>query len=418
MGVVRNGVPWFDQYHKPVNAKAGCLVQANDHYYLFGEYKTNDENKFIGFSRYVSTDLEHWQYTGLALGPQSSGLLGPNRIGERVKVLAAPAGGYVMLMHTDDLGYTDPHVGLATSPTIDGTFEFQGPLLFNGEPIHMWDLGTFVDDDGTAYLLTHEGNIYQLAPDYRSVVALIVRDIAPREESPAMFRQGNRYFLLTSHKTSWERNDNVYYTAVSLAGPWEKQGVFCPAGTLTYNSQCSFVFMLPTEYGTVPMYLGDRWSFPKQADAATQVWLPITVSGDTITIPEYWEEWETSTVKPVTSSAAATPVAFASATPAEELTIPFTGRRLALGGITNRHSGYARVVLTNERDQPIQDSYVDFYNKVPSTGLRYMAPELVAGCYTLHIIVAGTHGVWQDKAGHIFGSDGDLVQVTGYQIDA
>jgi hypothetical protein len=317
MGVVRNGVPWFDQYHKPVNAKAGCLVQANDHYYLFGEYKTNDENKFIGFSRYVSTDLEHWQYTGLALGPQSSGLLGPNRIGERVKVLAAPAGGYVMLMHTDDLGYTDPHVGLATSPTIDGTFEFQGPLLFNGEPIRMWDLGTFVDDDGTAYLLTHEGNIYQLAPDYRSVVALIVR-----------------------------------------------------------------------------------------------------VSGDTITIPEYWEEWETSTVKPVTSSAAATPVVFASATPAEELTIPFTGRRLALGGITNRHSGYARVVLTNERDQPIQDSYVDFYNKVPSTGLRYMAPELVAGCYTLHIIVAGTHGVWQDKAGHIFGSDGDLVQVTGYQIDA
>lgn len=418
MGIIRNGVPWFDQHQKPVNAKAGCLVQANGRYYLFGEYKTNDVNKFIGFSRYSSTDLAHWQYEGLALGPQPSGLLGPNRIGERVKVLAVPGGGYVMLMHTDDLGYTDPHIGLATSAAIDGPFEFQGPLLFAGEPIQMWDLGSFVDDDGTAYLLTHEGNIYQLAPDYRSAVALVASGIAPGEESPAMFRTGDRYFLLTSHKTSWERNDNEYYTATKLAGPWEKKGVFCPEGTLTYNSQCSFVFMLSTKQGTVPMYLGDRWSFPKQADAATQVWLPITVSEEAIAIPEYWEEWETQTVKLASDSAKVTTVAFASATPADDLTIPFTGRRIELGGITNQHSGYARVILTNAREQTIQDSYVDFYSKVPSTGLRYASPELAAGRYTLHIIVAGTHGVWRDKAGHVFGSDGNLVQVTGYRINA
>ena len=47
---------------------------------------------------------------------QKEGLLGPNRISERVKVIKCPSTGeYVMYMHTDDTKYCDPCIGHATS---------------------------------------------------------------------------------------------------------------------------------------------------------------------------------------------------------------------------------------------------------------------------------------------------------------
>lgn len=92
MPSIFNGVPWYDQHQQVVNASGGCLIQENGNYYLFGEYHQPDSITFAGFSRYVSTDLEHWKDTGLALSPQPSGLLGPHRIGDRVKVIQAKTG--------------------------------------------------------------------------------------------------------------------------------------------------------------------------------------------------------------------------------------------------------------------------------------------------------------------------------------
>ncbi len=252
-----NGVPWFDQNGETVNAHGACVLKEGDKYYLFGEYKTNDVNKFVGFSCYSSYNLSDWHFEGLALPPQEQGLLGPDRIGERVKVLKNhKTGTFVMLMHTDNLKYTDPCIGLATCDSIDGTFKFQGPLLFEGKPIRMWDMGTFVDENGTAYLLLHEGDIYRLSDDYLTAVEKVAENIAPGGESPAMFRHGDNYFMMFSNKTSWERNDNYYFVSSNLHGPWKEQGLFCPKGSLTYNSQCSFVFSLEADGKTVPIYMG------------------------------------------------------------------------------------------------------------------------------------------------------------------
>ena len=102
------------------------------------------------------------------------------------------------------------------------------------------------------------------------------------------------YYLLTSNLTSWERNDNYYFTATNIAGPWKKQGLFCPEGSLTWNSQSTFVLMLPD--GT-PMYMGDRWSYPHQASAATYVWLPMQVNAEKLSIPFYWQSWDAEKVK-------------------------------------------------------------------------------------------------------------------------
>ena len=64
-----------------------------------------------------------------------------------------------------------------------------------------------------------------------------------------MFKADGIYYLMFSNKTSWERNDNYYFTAHNLHGPWTYQGLFCPKGSLTYNSQCSFVFEYQGEQG-------------------------------------------------------------------------------------------------------------------------------------------------------------------------
>lgn len=45
--------------------------------------------------------------------------------------------------------------------------------------------------------------------------------------------------------------------------------------------------------------MGDRWSYPHQASAATYVWMPLQVEGTKISIPEYWQAWDIQTLRPV-----------------------------------------------------------------------------------------------------------------------
>jgi len=185
-----NGVPWFDDRGKIVNAHGACIVEEDGKYYLFGEYKTDSANRFIGFSCYSSPDLVNWKFGRLALPPQENGLLGPGRIGERVKVMRCPSTGeYVMYMHTNDLGYTDPKIAYATCRTINGEYEFKGAFFFNGAPIQRWDMGTFQDNDGCGYLLIHHGDIYRMSADYHSADKRVATNIAGSGESPAMFKK-------------------------------------------------------------------------------------------------------------------------------------------------------------------------------------------------------------------------------------
>ena len=45
--------------------------------------------------------------------------------------------------------------------------------------------------------------------------------------------------------------------------------------------------------------MGDRWSYPHQASAATYVWMPMQVDGTKLSIPEYWPSWDIDKLKPV-----------------------------------------------------------------------------------------------------------------------
>ena len=430
--VVNNGIPWFDDRGEIVNAHGACIVEENGRYYLFGEYKSDKSNAFPGFSCYSSDDLVNWKFERVVLPMQSSGILGPDRVGERVKVMKCPSTGeYVMYMHADDMNYKDPHIGYATCSTIAGEYKLHGPLLYEGKPIRRWDMGTYQDTDGTGYLLLHGGIVYRLSKDYRTAEEKVVSGVGGSHgESPAMFKKDGTYFFLFSNLTSWEKNDNFYFTAPSVKGPWTRQGLFAPEGSLTYNSQTTFVFPLKCGEDTIPMFMGDRWSYPHQASAATYVWMPMQVDGTKLSIPEYWPSWDIDKLKPVNPLRKGKTVDLKQITFSKEadwkveegrissnvkgstLSIPFTGSCVAVMGETNCHSGYARMNILDKKGEKIYSSLVDFYSKANDHATRFMTPQLAKGEYTLVIEVTGISPTWTDKTKRIYGSDDCFVTIT------
>lgn len=430
--VVNNGIPWFDDRGEIVNAHGACIVEENGRYYLFGEYKSDKSNAFPGFSCYSSDDLVNWKFERVVLPMQSSGILGPDRVGERVKVMKCPSTGeYVMYMHADDMNYKDPHIGYATCSTIAGEYKLHGPLLYEGKPIRRWDMGTYQDTDGTGYLLLHGGIVYRLSKDYRTAEEKVVSGVGGSHgESPAMFKKDGTYFFLFSNLTSWEKNDNFYFTAPSVKGPWTRQGLFAPEGSLTYNSQTTFVFPLKCGEDTIPMFMGDRWSYPHQASAATYVWMPMQVDGTKLSIPEYWPSWDVDKLKPVNPLRKGKTVDLKKITSSKEadwkveegrissnvkgstLSIPFTGSCVAVMGETNCHSGYARMNILDKKGEKIYSSLVDFYSKANDHATRFMTPQLAKGEYTLVIEVTGISPTWTDKTKRIYGSDDCFVTIT------
>ena len=411
--IIANGVPWYDQNGDIVNAHGACIVEDGGRYWLFGEYKSDESNAFPGFGCYSSDDLVNWKFERVVFPVQEEGILGPDRVGERVKVMKCPqTGEYVMLMHADNLQYRDPNIGIAVCDKINGDYKLLGTIEYNGMPIKRWDMGTFHDEDGTGYLLIHHGPIYKLSPDYRSIVEEVA-NVKGMGESPAMFKKDWTYFLLSSNLTSWERNDNFYFTAPSVSGPWTKRGLFCPEGSLTHNSQSTFVFPLKVNGDTIPMFMGDRWSFSHQASAATYVWMPIEVNGDSISIPEFWSEWDVKTAMPKQVGGNVKKHNWSSDKKGDILSVPFYGRMIKLYGKTDKNGGYARISIKDSKGKTLHSQLVDFYSKTPSEGLRYVSRQYPEDHYTVEVEVVGEQPVWFDKKGTRFGSVGYNVDISG-----
>jgi len=297
--VIYSGISWYDDNNNTVNAHGINIVYEDGKYYMFGEYKTNDINHFIGFSCYSSDDLVNWKFERIVLHQQASGYLGPNRIGERPKVMKCPSTG----------------------------------------------------------------------------------------------KKDGMYYLLSSGTTSWERNDNSYHTATNIAGPWTSRGLFAPSGTLTYNSQCSFVFPVQNEEGeTTYMYIGDRWSFPKQGLAGTQVWQPLVANGTSLSIPEFWEGWDPQTEQKVVPFDGGIEIPQNSFeltwnwendgsqircdVAGDTLRAEFKGTKIAIFGESFIDGGYAKVTILNKFYEPVFSTMVDFYRNKTNQGLRFISPGL------------------------------------------
>lgn len=439
---IHSGVPLFDDRGKEVSAHGGAIVKDGDRYYLFGEAHVDGSNAFAGFNAYSSADLYHWKYEGVALPVQKDGALGPERVGERPKVMKSPqTGEYVMYMHADAMDYRDQYVGYATAPTVTGPYTFRGPLLFNGQPVKKWDMGAFQDDDGAGYILLHGGDIYRLADDYKSLVSHVNQAMAHGFESPAMFRHRDTYYFLGSNLTGWERNDNYYYTAKQLSGPWHKRGLIAPEGTLTWNSQVTFVLPIRGSAGTSFMYMGDRWSFPRQATAATYVWQPLNIQDGTLLLPHYHDDWSIDVATGLVGIKAGDDMAMApiddsdtgarsghavsysgnwqrEAAPVSHhrtadkdaaVTIRFEGRQASLYAVAGIDGGYARITVKNSRGATVVNAIVDMYSQYTTPARKFITPMLARDRYTLRMTALGENWYWINKRKERSGSKGYMV---------
>lgn len=429
---VITGIPWYTKDGNNVSAHGANIIKEGDKFYLFGEYKNNDNNRFEGFSCYSSSDLMNWTFESIAMPPNQSGRLSSAEcIGERPKVMKCPSTGeFIMYMHADSDNYKNPAVEYAVSNNITGPYEYKGRLMFGDEYIKRWDMGIFQDDDGTGYVILHHGDIYKLANDYKSVVEHVLKhDKTLRTESPAVFKHKDTYYWIGSGLTGWERNDNYYFTAKSLAGPWKNRGAVAPEGTLTWNSQSTFVFPVVGNKTTTFIYMGDRWSFPKQRATATYVWQPLIFNDDEISMPEYRESWtinvETGVWKDVPmkptykiayndgavsykglwkdaegddtkSKRANTKDATAS--------ISFKGSQIALRGVASIDCGYGHIIIKSPKGETVHDTWVDMYSNKTVEGLQYMSPMLPEGEYILTYSPTQSHWYWTEKSGKQWGS--------------
>lgn len=437
MDAIYSGTPWFDQNGKIVSAHGANIVKENGKFYLFGEAHTDVSNAFAGFNCYSSKDLYNWKLERIALPVQKSGKLGPNSVGERCKVMKNPkTKEYIMFMHADSITYKDQFVGYATSKKITGPYQFKGAILFNGKPIKKWDMGTFQDTDGTGYILIHGGEIYKLADDYKSVVEQINPNMTSGFESPTMLKKDGIYFLIGSHLTSWERNDNYYYTSNSVKGPWIPRGLIAPEDSLTWNSQCTFVLPIVGTKDITYMFMGDRWSFPKQASSATYVWQPLLISGTSLSMPTYQEAWQinvstgiASTIKPEDTTIENTDKQIqctgnwkhlnngetGSESKSDEkdasFSIQFNGQQIALYSNVGVENGYAKMVLSDKKGKVIATSLIDMYRKASLSTPVFRSPLLKKDDYKLTVYVTGERSNWSDKRKSNYGSTGNFVSL-------
>lgn len=284
---IRPGEPWLDTAGARMQAHGGGITRWHGAYYWFGEDRSpgNDPNKrFV--SCYRSRDLAQWRSCGQVLQLSDPEHLGAQWVLERPKVYANPrTHKFVLYAHLDDARYRLARVMVAVSDRITGPYTYVKSFRPLDEESR--DIGQFVDDDGSAYLIfesrpTHGFFIARLSEDFMSVEKTAFIE-APLEGG-AIAHVGGRYYVIGSHMTGWRPNPNVYATAPTLAGPWTSFANLAPAEANNYGSQSTMLLTVKGTKKTAVIFLGDIWK-PKSLWDSRYFWMPLTINDGTMTLP-------------------------------------------------------------------------------------------------------------------------------------
>jgi len=235
------GSLWLDDRGEHIQAHGGGILKHDGVYYWYGEERRQGLDTVRRYvSCYRSVDLRAWRFMGDVLQLEDPEQLGAHWVLERPKVYYnIPTKKYVMYFHLDNRSYKFARVGVAVSDSPTGPFRYvksYRPLDHESR-----DIGQFVDDDGTAYLIFEDRpygfRIARLAAaDYMSIdkeMCLIPQHM----EGGAIVRFGGLYYSIGSALTGWRANPNVYATAPSLEGPWSEFKNIAPPERNTYGSQ-------------------------------------------------------------------------------------------------------------------------------------------------------------------------------------
>ena len=153
------GELWPDDQGKHIQAHGGGVIHVGDTYYWFGEDRSPENAPGMRcVSCYASQDLLHWTHRGQVFKTDHLEDFGRGWVLERPKVFYnAKTQKYVMYLHIDGpfpghrSGYELARAGVAVSDTVDGNYQY----LKSFRPLNheSRDIGQFIDDDGTAYLI-------------------------------------------------------------------------------------------------------------------------------------------------------------------------------------------------------------------------------------------------------------------------
>jgi beta-xylosidase len=330
---IEPGAIWADNRGMHINAHGGGILYQNGVYYWYGEHKdelTNAAN--VGINCYSSKDLVNWKYEGVVLPvvtDNDSSDIVKGCIMERPKVVYnEKTKKYVLWFHLElkGQGYKAARVGLATSDSPTGTFQYvhsyrpnagiyplnmteeqkNSPLTVDDFPKSASpekrqavenglyvrrdmaggqmsrDMTIFVDDDKKAYhIYASEENqtlhIAELSDDYTSHTGRYVRILPGKHnEAPAVLKKDGKYFLITSGCTGWAPNAARMAVADDLFGEWTESGNPCVGedANLTFNSQGTYIQKVEGKKNMY-IFMADRWN-PKKPIDGRYVWLPIS----------------------------------------------------------------------------------------------------------------------------------------------
>ena len=291
------GAIWPDDRGQHVQAHGGGILKFGDAYYWFGEERAQGLDRTLRYvSCYSSKDLAHWTFRKdvVKTANPDPQVLGSGWILERPKVYYnAKTKKFVMYMHLDGSGtaggrggYSVARVGVATCDTVDGDYKFLKDFRPLGHESR--DIGQFIDDDGTAYLIFEDRpngfHIARLSDDYLDV-AKDVCLIRQHMEGGALVHYEGLYYAIGSSLTGWDPNPNKYATAASLSGPWSEFKDIAPPATKTYGSQSTMLLKVVGTKATTVLFMGDIWKPRTQWDSR-YLWMPLEIGGGKLRLPE------------------------------------------------------------------------------------------------------------------------------------
>ena len=290
--LIKPGEIWPDDRDKHIQAHGGGILKVGDTYYWFGEERSQGSNRTNRYvSCYSSQDLAHWTFRNQVIHQADPENFGRGWVLERPKVFYnAKTKKFVMYMHVDDGRYRVARVGVATCDTADGDYQWVKSFRPLGHESR--DIGQFVDDDGTAYLVFEDRpfgfRIAKLSDDCLNVEKEMCL-IPMHMEGGAVVHYNGLYYAIGSALTGWNPNPNKYATAKSLEGPWSEFRDIAPPEKNTYGSQSTMMLKVVGTKTTTVIFMGDIWKPRTQWDSR-YLWMPLEIGNGKLTLPEP-KEW-------------------------------------------------------------------------------------------------------------------------------
>ncbi|WP_114941229.1 family 43 glycosylhydrolase [Mucilaginibacter endophyticus] len=285
--IIKPGEIWPDQHGDHIQAHGGGIIKLGKYYYWYGEERRKGLDTNLRFvSCYRSENLATWKFEGDVVKMSDPEQLGTGWVLERPKVYHRKSDGkFVMYFHLDNKNYSYARVGVAISDKANGDFKFIKSFRPLNRPSR--DIGQFIDDDGSNYLIFEDRelgfHIVKLSTDLLSVEKEMSLVNAPLEGG-AIVHYKNLYYAIGSALTGWAPNPNKFASSKSLSGPWTKFGDIAPLETNTYKSQSTMMLKVVGSRSTTVIFMGDQWNPAAQWDSR-YLWMPLTIGNGKLWLP-------------------------------------------------------------------------------------------------------------------------------------